>query len=86
MLDTQQLREIMGENEIDALKNHNKRSTKTRFGEFPSNDNEWGYGIGANLVNWNYDESKGQAVNPTTFIDERCSHTIQFISMLHCYR
>jgi hypothetical protein len=76
MLDTQQLREIMGENEINKLKNHNKRrATNRRYGRFPSDGNEWGYGFGANLVNWNYDASNGQAVNPTIIIDERYQHT-----------
>jgi hypothetical protein len=73
MLDTDQLREVMGDDMIQFLKQNNKGGTKTRmYGNFPSNGNPWGYGIGATLINWNYDVANGEAVEPNVKIDDRC--------------
>ncbi len=72
MLDMQQLREIMGDdtgNQPKSKKNQNKPGR--RYGRFPNDGSPWGYGIGANLVNWNYDVHKGEAINPIITINDR---------------
>lgn len=73
MLDTQQLREIIGKDVIDGFKTRDwSGDSDRRYGEFPSDGSPWGLGKGADLINWNYDEAKGIAENPTINLDERC--------------
>lgn len=75
MLDTEQLREILGEDVIHQLKNQ-----KRQYGEFPSHKPTWGYGIGATLINWNYDVTRGEAVEYNQALTSRCRHTTVYIS------
>ncbi len=77
MLDTQQLREMLGE---DAIPHPKGRRNRT-YGDIPSDDGQCMYGVGANLVNWNYDPSSGQAISSTIPIDERCWHPIARLAL-----
>ena len=78
MLDTNQLREILGD-DMDFLTQKNKEGAKSRWsGKFPGDGSPWGYGIGATLINWNYDVGNGEAKLPNINIDdERCERAFQ---------
>jgi hypothetical protein len=75
MMDTQQIRALMGDDMVQKLKKleSNEDSTKdSRYAKFPDDGSPWGYGRGANLINWNYDASSGGAVQSTiNLVDKR---------------